>query len=695
MVFAMEQWRELMSSNKHYAVLMAIVVTSPHTLGQEIGEIEVRGRQINLIGSATSASEGRISQEELQRRPLLRTGEILETVPGLVATQHSGSGKANQFFLRGFNLDHGTDFSTTVDGMPVNMRSHGHGQGYTDINFIIPELIEEIQFRKGSYFADSGDFSAAGSSLITTAQDVEQNSVALGLGEFGFARLLVSGASDNAGGEFIYGVEHQKYDGPWKTISEDVGKTNVWLKQRWATDTDALEVMFMGYDNRWNSADQIPSRAVDSGQISKFGSIDPTVGGDSSRYSLSANWNRKLESGSIAASLYGIDYDMELYSNFSYFTTAAGDQFQQLDQRRIYGGSLEWSQESQLGSLPSVNTLGTQLRVDDIDKVGLRSTAQRQVQGAIRMDAVDEASIGLYWQNELHWTSQLRSVLGVRYDYYDFEVDALEAGDLSTLAPNSGNASDDIITSSFSLIYTLNPNYEIYASIGQGFHSNDARGTTIQLDPATGDLIEAVDPLVDSLGSEIGLRTFISDRLNASVALWQLDIDSELLFVGDAGNTEDTGVGSNRKGLELTSYYQLNELLSLDLEYSWAESRFNRKVDGIDEVPGALSNVFSGGATLSLRNNLKAALRVRHFGDYALDAGEEADGSTMVNLRVSYTPTPNLSITADMLNLLDSSDHDIEYFYESQLAGEPAPVADHHYHVFEPRSLRVYFNYRF
>lgn len=684
-----------MSGSKHYVVLFVIAAFSQSVLGQEVEEIEIIGRQINLIGSATSASEGRISHEELQRRPLLRTGDILESVPGLVATQHSGSGKANQFFLRGFNLDHGTDFSTTVDGMPVNMRSHGHGQGYTDINFIIPELIEEIQFRKGSYFADAGDFSAAGSSLITTARHLDGHTASVGVGEYDFSRLLLSGAVGNKGGEFIYGLEHQKYDGPWQAISEDVGRTNVWLKQRWQTNGDSLELTFMGYDNSWNSADQIPSRAVDSGLISEFGSIDPTVGGESSRYSLSANWQHELGSGTLSGALYGIHYDMELYSNFSYFTTASGDQFQQTDERKIYGGSAEWRQESQLGSLPAINTLGTQVRIDNIDRVGLRSTARRSVLGPIRMDAVDEGSIALYFENELHWTSNFRSVFGVRYDYYDFEVNPLEAGDPITLETNSGKASDDITTASLSLIYTLSDNYEVYASIGQGFHSNDARGTTIQLDPLTGESVAPVDPLVDSLGSEIGMRTFITDRLNASVALWQLDIDSELLFVGDAGNTEDTGVGSERKGVELTSYYQFNDSLSFDLEYSWADSKFTRKVDGFDDVPGALSDVFSGGISLSLRENLQAALRVRHFDDYALDGGERADGSTLVNLRLSYAPTPKLSITTDVLNLFDSADHDVEYFYESQLPGEAQPVADSHYHVFEPRSLRVYLTYQF
>jgi len=682
-------------SFSRYAVIFCSLLPAQNAGSQELDVIEVLGRQFNLIGSANSASEGRISQDELQRRPLLRTGDLLESVPGLVATQHSGSGKANQFFLRGFNLDHGTDFSTAIDGMPVNMRSHGHGQGYTDVNFIIPELVEEIQFRKGSYFADAGDFSAAGSAKFSTAKNLNSRTASLGVGEFGFSRLLLAGAEENSAGNLVYGLEHQRYEGPWDSVDENVGRTNLWLKQHWETAEDKLQLMFMGYDNSWNSADQIPDRAVQSNLISEFGSIDPSAGGDSSRYSLSANWQRNLNNGSLSANVYAIDYAMELYSNFSYFTSPQGDQFQQLDQRRIYGGSLERRQDITFGAFKISNTYGTQIRIDDIDKVGLRSSAQRQILSPIRLDSVVEKSAGLYWQSELHWTDKLRTVVGLRYDYYDFDVTAIEAADISTLRPNSGAQSDDIVTPSVSLIYTLSESSEFYVSVGQGFHSNDARGTTIRFDPVSGETAAPVDPLVDTLGSEIGFRTFLTDRLNASIALWQLDIDSELIFVGDAGNTEDTGLGSERKGVEITTFFQLSNALSVDMEYSWADSRFTRKIAGLDEVPGALNNVFSGGLSLSLGDKLQGALRIRHFDDYALDEGQRAEGSTLLNLRLTYSPTSKFSITADLLNLLDSNDRDIEYFYESQLANETVPVGDHHYHVFEPRSLRVYFNYRF
>jgi len=696
---ALYQEKSMMSRSVHVNALpfFTLAFGALQAVAQPVSleSIEVIGRRVNLVGSAISASEGRIGHDELQARPLLRTGEVLESVPGMVATQHSGSGKANQYFLRGFNLDHGTDFATSIDGMPINMRSHGHGQGYTDLNFIIPELLEEIIYRKGSYYADVGDFSGAGAARMTSLAHRPESRVSLAVGEYDFRRLLATGGLESFGGELIYGVELQGYAGPWDSVDEDIEKTNLWLKQNWQSGDNDFALTLMGYDNTWNSADQIPDRAVSSGLISNLGSIDTTVGGESSRYSLSLNWQRTGQSSGWSGSVYAIDYDMTLWSNFSYFTQPQGDQFQQLDRRLITGGELQWQQESRLGGLPMTNTLGTQLRRDNIDKVGLRSTAARRFLGDIRLDAVDQLSSSLYWENQLQLTDRLRSVVGLRYDYFDFDVTALAAADPTTLGPNSGSADDDIVTASLSLAYALNENHELYAGIGQGFHSNDARGTTIALDPVSADPVLPVDPLVDTLGAELGYRAFFSDRLNASLALWRLNIDSELLFVGDAGNTEDTGMASRRHGVELTAYYQLNDTWNFDFEYSHTNARFKRPVDGSRAIAGALEDVFSGGINFQPGERFNAYLRFRHFGEFPLDGGATADGSSMVNLRLSYQATPRLLLTLDTLNLLDSDDHDVEYFYESQLPGELSPVEDNHYHVFEPRSFRLYLNYQF
>lgn len=660
-----------------------------------IEEVNVFGRKANLIGDAISASEGRVSQEDLAIQPMLRSGDVLEIVPGMVATQHSGSGKANQYFLRGFNLDHGTDFATFVDSMPVNMRSHGHGHGYTDLNFIIPELISEVEYKKGSYYADVGDFSGTGSAKLHTLSKLNTHKISLSMGENGFARALVYGGAESDMGHTTYGFEKHVYDGPWDDLNEDVDKTNVSLKHSWGSNGSVFKLNAMAYDNAWNSADQIPERAITQGIVSELGSLDTTLGGQSSRYSLSFGWDKSEADRRITANAYAIQYDMDLWSNFTYFTAPEGDQFQQVDERYIYGGDVSYSLGGHLMDHDMKNTIGLEARMDDISELGLYRTANRQKIGVVRSDSINQYSVSGYWENLIQWNYQFRSVLGLRYDYFNFDVKALSAAEAITIEPNSGTANDGITTASISLIYTFNDHYETYASIGQGFHSNDARGTTISLDPNTAEPVEPVDPLVGTLGYELGLRAFITDKINASVALWKLDIDSELLFVGDQGSTEDTGVGSNRKGLEATAYYSFNEYLTFDIEYAFTHARLNNAIDGSDTIPGALESVYSTGIHTQFSESFYSHLSLRHFGSYPLDGGETAAASTLANMRIGYSFNENLSLTFDALNIFDSNDHDVEYYYESQLENELEPVGDHHYHVFEPRTFRVYANYTF
>lgn len=656
-------------------------------------EIVIIGRAAD---NASSASQGIINSEQLSERPLLRTGEILEVVPGLVATQHSGSGKANQYFLRGFNLDHGTDFSTTVDKMPVNNPSHGHGQGYTDLNFIIPELVDSVTYKKGSYYADLGDFSGTGGAALYTKSAAQSPSVELGLGDNAYRRLLATGAiSQGQTAQFIYGLEAQTYDGPWDDIEEDIDKKNLWLKQVWGTEANSFAVTAMFYDNSWNSADQIPSRAVANGLITELGSIDTTLGGESSRNSLSGTWQRKTSNSLLDASLYAVQYDLNLWSNFTYFTDAAGDQFEQLDDRTTVGWDISYALNGEYQSKEITNTFGSQLRHDAIDEVGLFASDARVRTGVYRLDKVDETSLGLFWENRIQWTDKLRSVLGVRYDNYHFDVEAIDAQVASTTQANSGSASDDIVTSSFNVMYDVNESLEAYFSIGQGFHSNDARGTTIELDPTTGEAVEAVDALVPTLGYEIGFRSQLAGVFDLSAALWHLDIDSELIFVGDAGTTEDTGVASERQGIELTLYTKLGNATTLDIEYSYTDAQFETVVDGSSDIPGALQTVFSAGINNRWSESFYTHMRVRYFGEYPLDGGATGDASTLVNLRAGYQINNNWSAKLDVLNLLDSNDTDISYFYASQLAAETQAVADIHYHVFEPRSYRLYVNYQF
>lgn len=657
----------------------------------DIEEVWVSGREVNLVGGSLSASQGLIGPKDIDVRPLLRTGEVLELVPGMVVTQHSGNGKANQYFLRGFNLDHGTDFATFVDYMPVNMRTHGHGQGYTDLNFLIPELIGSIAYKKGPYHADVGDFSGAGSASINTQNTRDKASLQLTAGEDHYRRLLFIDSSATGTGEWLYALETSRYDGPWTDINEDVKKYNAQLKYNQPLAGGQFTASLMAYDNRWNSADQIPQRAVDRGLIDELGSLDSSVGGESSRYSVSANW---LNDHWTLAS-YAIRYDLNLWSNFTFFLDdeTNGDQFEQVDKRWIYGGTAEYNIKRQLGRREMQNRYGIQWRYDDIDEVSLYKTVNRNRRGAVRSDAVDETSVGLYWESRLALSPSLSGVIGARYDYYRFEVDDRVGQNINAidLSGNGGRASDGLASTKGSLIWTVSDSLEAYVSAGQGFHSNDARGTTVRIDPADGSAANRVDPLVRSLGGEIGARGFWRDRLNISAALWYLELDSELLFVGDAGNTEASR-GSRRRGVEITGYYHISENWSLDLEYALSDAEFDERDPAGQEIPGAIEDVVQLGISAGNTRGLFGSLRLRYFGERPLEESGRinSEESLIANLRAGYH-WQRATVIVDVLNVFDSTDHDIDYLYESRLASEPSGVSanDVHFHPFEPRTVRV------
>ena len=305
--------------------------------------VTVYGRAIELIGEAGAASEGVVGYADFEDRPLSRVGELVEVIPGVVATQHSGEGKANQYFLRGFNLDHGTDFSASVDGVPVNLRTHGHGQGYLDLNFVIPEIVERVDFRKGPYRASTGDFSAAGSARYSTYDDLGEEFVELAVGEFGYVRGVAAGdfdLSDNT--ELLLALEAETYDGPW-ALDQDLEKLNAFAKIVHAAGPWRYELSASAYDSRWTATDQVPLRAVESGLIDRFGFIDPDLGGETTRLGLNAQAVYTHTDGAeTELSAYAIDYDFSLFSNFTYLLDDPinGDEFEQLDERTYYGAAL-------------------------------------------------------------------------------------------------------------------------------------------------------------------------------------------------------------------------------------------------------------------------------------------------------------------------------------------------------------------
>jgi hypothetical protein len=652
---------------------------------EQLEEIVVRGRWDRPNGLAISASQGSVSQEEIAMRPILRPGDILEVVPGLIVTQHSGTGKSNQMFLRGFNLDHGTDFATWIDGMPINMPSHGHGQGYTDLNFIIPELVDSVEFRKGPYYSDISDFSSAGAAFFSMARSLNSRIIKVGLGEDGFGQFLYADSLKTESGELLFGLQSSVYDGPWVGTSEDIAKHSAVVRYSQSVpDVGEWDVMLMAYDAEWNSADQIPYRAVESGFVDRLGTIDDTVGGETHRYSISGGWHRDFDDRQVSVQAYAINYGLNLFSNFTYFLDdpIRGDQFEQVDERNIFGGNVVWQVNS---SDRSRHKYGVNLRIDQIGNVGLFNSESRVRLDVARQDKVSQLSSGLFYDFEYAWKDSWRAILGVRADYYQFDVKQ------SNIDLNTGTADDFLISPKLNIVRTLSSNTEAYFSAGAGFHSNDARGTVISIDPGTGESTESVDPMVKSRGAELGVRYFDTDRLNVSASLWLLDLDSELLFVGDAGNTEPSR-SSRRYGIEVPAYYRLNDEWMFDLEIALTESEFTESSAEGDEIPGSIERVVSAGVVRNFENGLYGTLRVRHFGDRPLneDGSVWSGASTIYNLGLGYS-TPRFEFRLDLLNAFDSDDADIAYYYESRLPGElPSGIADTHFHPVEPRTIRAY-----
>jgi hypothetical protein len=646
--------------------------------------IRIVGHYDNAVGTSDAASQGVVMADLLANRPALRTGELLEFVPGMIVTQHSGDGKANQYFLRGFNLDHGTDFATHVDGMPVNMRTHAHGQGYSDLNFVIPELVQRIDYKKGPYFADEGDFASAGAAHFRLADRLPAGLASVALGGYGYLRALLADSAAAAGGTLLYGLEAGVNDGPWDH-PERVRKINALLRHSRGGADDGDSLTAMAYRNRWNATDQVPLRAVAAGAIGRFGSIDPTDGGASARYSLSYEMHKRGDGTLFKLDAYALHARLDLYSDFTYRLAHPdeGDQFRQSERRDMAGLNMAQSWTGAWGSVAVRNKVGLQARHDRLAPVGIYDTVARATMDTVREDRVRETSGALYVENVVQWRTWLRSVFGARYDAYAFRVASSVAGD-------SGAAAAHIVSPKLSLILGPWRDTEFFVNAGRGFHSNDARGTT-QTRLPDGAPAVPVTPLVATVGREVGMRTEAVPGLQSSLALWRLDIDSELVFVGDAGETTPSRA-SRRRGVEWNNHYIAAPGVLLDLDLAWSHARYTQHDPAGDNVPGSVGRVVSFGVTREGRGNWSGMFGLRHFGPRPLveDGSVRSASTTLASARVGYRASARTRLLLDVFNLLDRKASDIDYFYPSRLPGEPAGgVADIHFHPVEPRSVRL------
>jgi hypothetical protein len=707
--------------------------------------LNVLGREDDLVGIASSATQGTVGAKELEDRPILRSGEVLETVPGVIITQHAGGGKANQYFLRGFNLDHGTDFAVFIDDMPLNLPSHAHGEGYADMNTVIPELVQRVNYEKGPYYADVGNFGSAGSAHLEFYKTLPENFFQAEGGMNGYARAVFGVSRKLGSGTLLYGGEAYYDDGPWKH-PDGYAKFNGLIAYSKGDAAKGYSITARGYHGKWNSSDQIPVTATPLAGL--FGALNPSDGGRSQRYSLQAEWHRERAKSKTKITVYGFYYDLDLFSDFTYYLDdpIKGDQFEQKDKRWVVGLDAHHTISSQWFGRKVENTFGLQLRNDWVYN-GLYRTENRVRTGkddvnacnAEPIDACDtnpnlaamlpaatdvnrftDTMIGFYLENKIQWADKVRTVVAVRGDQAIYNVTNLTPSYVAAELPgspvvnfaaaNSGTATKFLPQPKASLI--LGPWFktEFYVQGGFSFHSNDARGATQTVQPISPDNpfptpTAKIPALVPTKGAEIGVRTSALSHLQSTFSLWYLRSASELQQDGDTGGTSASASPSNRYGIEWANYYTPLEHLAFDFDIADSRADFTQ-IDGGDaapdspggkRVPEAVGLVVSSGVTLHDYKRFSGSLRLRAFGprDLTSDGIYRSNATVLLNAEVRYQLTRKWSFFVEALNLLNRKDHDIDYAYTSQITPTSGAAFTDVFHPVEPFQMRFGFRRTF
>jgi hypothetical protein len=643
----------------------------------------------NIVGVASASSEGAITAAQLLTRPVERPGEVLETVPGMVISQHSGEGKANQYYLRGFNLDHGFDFAQTVAGLPVNFPTHAHAQGYADANFLIPELVSGVQYRKGPYYAEQGDFSTAGAANINYFNRLAAPVISLTGGSDDYGRFLGAVSPKIGPGYLLTAFETSYSNGPW-VIKDGFHKYNGVLRYSIGDSQNGFSITGMGYSAKWNATEQTAQRAIDSGLVDRFGNLDPSDRGNSFRYSVIGDWQRSHGNDSTRITAYGQRYGVQLFHNFTYFLNDPinGDQFEQFERRWMQGAKVTHTRLGHLFDRDTQTTFGGEVRHDSVGgPLALYLTSNTQRLTTMRADEAGVLSGGVFAQTEIEWSRVFRTTFGLRGDFFHYNVTADNP-------LNSGKAKTGVASPKVAAVFGPWGGTEFYANAGLGFHSNSALGATVTVDPVTGDPVDRATPIARSRGAEFGVRTVRVPHLQTTVTLWYLGFDSELIYVGDSGSTE-AGPPSKRVGVEITNYAHPHPWITLDGDISFSRARYSDVPQGFDFVPGSLNRVISAGFAFDPpegRAGPLGSVRLRHFGPRPLteDNNIKSKSTSLVNAEIGYRFSRQFRLVLEGFNLFDSKVSDIDYFYASRLPGEPPEgVDDIHLHPALPRSARL------
>ncbi len=699
------------------------------TASTALEEVVVTAARLELLGTASTASEGVVADQELQLTPQYRPGQLLETVPGLIVTLHSGEGKANQYLLRGYNLDHGTDLETYVDGMPINEPTHAHGQGYTDLNFMVPELADELIYTKGPYYADLGDFGAVGSVRVNY-RDTIPDEVSATVGTLGFQRVYSAGSEPVGAGHLLGFAEVQHYDGPFVT-PDDARKENLVLRYSEGDEHNGYSVTGMYYHQLWTNTTDIPLRAITEGLVpNRFGTLDPTDGGHAQRASLSVNYYATPGAGQLSASGFFIYNQLHLFNDFTHFLAdpVHGDQEDQFENRRVTGGSVAYTLPVPLGSIDNQVSVGGLTRYDLLGVGRLPSEDQMPLPPQFdppsysNDDQVYLFAAAAYVQAVTHWTSTIRTVLGVRDDYqHGTDVDYLAALHETAGYTNGGTKQQSLIQPKGSLIYTPSDKFEFYLAMGRGFHSADLRGVNQDTSVDLG--LPHTPLLARQEGQEVGMRATVQRNLAFTLALYNLWQQSETIIDPDVGQ-DTAGPPSRRYGYEVNVTYQISRWLELYGSYSGDHARFTHPFDdGTGHFGTYITNapVATGELALYLTNlgPWSGGFSYRYLGNYPLSSGPCVDsaaehdfprvatscanaptalgqvngkGFGELNLVAHYALSSGCSASVGIYNLLNTHAAAAEFWYVDRLQDEigthPDGRADIHEHPLEPFMLR-------
>jgi outer membrane receptor protein involved in Fe transport len=627
-----------------------------------------------VVSSQRAHDQQLINSLDIKLRPITNSQEILRMVPGLFIGQHAGGGKAEQIFLRGFDLDHGTDIRLTVDGMPVNMVSHAHGQGYADLHFVIPELVQGVDFKKGPYNAEKGNFTTAGWADFRTKDALDKSFVKLEAGQYDTFRavagvdLLGQKGKDKNQSAYIaseYSFTNSYFDNP-----QNFNRLNLIGKYHGhvAPNTN-LTLTASTFWSKWNHSGQIPDRAYESGEIGFYGSVDPTEGGETSRTNFNAQFVTVTPSNYVIKNqVFYSNYNFELYSNFTFFLedSTNGDQIRQKEKRNLFGYNGSISKQHYLGKSSWTTTLGIQYRHDLTNGTELSHTKNRnETLDPYQLGNINELNASVYADELIQVTDNFTVNAGVRVDYFRDQYE-----DLLIQPIVKKHASDAIVSPKLNFYYTFNPRLQLYLNSGKGFHSNDTRVVV----PQGGKQI-----LPGAYGSDLGIIFKPFPKIFINAAAWYLWLQQEFVYVGDAGVIEPSGK-SRRQGLDLSVRYQLTKTLYADLDISSAKPRAIGEMEGMNYLPLAPLFTSTGGLSLQMPNGLSGSLRYRYMANRPANEDNSivAKGYFVGDMQVNYAKKLyNLGLSVQ--NILNTKWKETQFDTESRLRNEAAPVEEIHF----------------